>query len=349
MLRLENLGSIRSPLLAGPDCRHHTVRWTQRVRSAALHNDESRLRWAAQRLKGMRKMSMEIRHHIRPSEGAGTVVNVTPESAGWTYTGLKVVEVDLPGLTTDLHSGEHEMIFLPLKGSWQVTVDWQGEISVFELAGRTDVFTSATDFCYVPAQAHVSARSNDGGVMAITSAKAGAGEAFPPAYFPRSAARVEVRGAGSSTRQLTNYALANDVPTQRLLVCEAITPGGNWSSYPPHKHDTHSPDERSLEEIYFFQFRPACEEHGRAFHQVYGTADRPIDVLVEVRHNDTVLVPHGYHGPTATAPGYDLYGLNVMSGPEADGLWLSSDDPRYHWIRESWNGQDPDPRLPFFS
>jgi 5-deoxy-glucuronate isomerase len=107
-----------------------------------------------------------------------------------------------------------------------------------------------------------------------------------------------------------NYTIGTGVEVDRILVCEVLTPGGNWSSYPPHKHDAHSDvpghEERELEEIYYFEVADGPAGPGLAYHRVYGTPDRPIDVVAEVRTGDTVLVPHGYHGPSAAAPGYDL-------------------------------------------
>ena len=129
-------------------------------------------------------------------------------------------------------------------------------------------------------------------------------------------------------------------------MCEVLTPGGNWSSYPPHKHDEHSETERELEEIYYFEVRPGPDGPGFAFHRTYAAGDRPIDFSEEVRSGDVVLTPNGYHGPSMAAPGYDLYYLNVMAGPAQDGAWLMTDDPTHHWIRDTWASQAVDPRLP---
>src|ERR1035437_5520144 len=161
-------------------------------------------------------------------------------------------------------------------------------------------------------------------------------------YRPASDVHVDLRGAGSCSRQVNNYALGNDLNTDHLLVCEVLTPGGNWSSYPPHKHDVHSEVERELEEIYYFDVRPGPDGPGFAFHRTYGTAERPIEISEEVRAGDVVLTPHGFHGPSMAAPGYDLYYLNVMAGPAADGTWLMTVDPAHHWIRGTWESQDVD-------
>jgi 5-deoxy-glucuronate isomerase len=128
-----------------------------------------------------------------------------------------------------------------------------------------------------------------------------------------------------------------------------LTPGGNWSSYPPHKHDVERDVESALEEIYYFEVADAAEGEpgvGRAYQRVYSSGpDRSIDVCAEVATGDVVLIPYGYHGPSMAAPGYDLYYLNVMAGP-GKRVWRFCDDPRHAWIRDSWNGMTVDPRLP---
>ena len=132
-----------------------------------------------------------------------------------------------------------------------------------------------------------------------------------------------------------------------------LTPAGNWSSYPPHKHDEEKDGETALEEIYYFETQVAAGSPAPAdtdaigYQRVYASDDRPIDVNAEVRTGDTILVPYGWHGPAMAAPGYDLYYLNVMAGPGPVREWLISDDPHHGWIRQTWDGADIDPRLPF--
>jgi 5-deoxy-glucuronate isomerase len=154
---------------------------------------------------------------------------------------------------------------------------------------------------------------------------------------------VELRGAGQVSRQINNFCTPGAFDCDRLIAVEVLTPGGNWSSYPPHKHDEDRPGESVLEEIYYFEI---SDDRGMAYQRVYGTADRPIDILEEVRTGDTVLIPHGWHGPSMAVPGYDLYYLNVMAGPSAERAWLICDDPAHGWVRETWRTQPVDPRLP---
>ncbi len=131
----------------------------------------------------------------------------------------------------------------------------------------------------------------------------------------------------------------------RLIACEVLTPAGNWSSWPPHKHDEEGPGQSVLEEIYYFEIQPGPGGPGLAYQRVYGTPERPADVLAEVRSGDVVLIPHGWHGPAMAAPGYHLYYLNVMAGP-GPRAWLIRDDPAHAWVRQEWAGQRIDPRLP---
>lgn len=268
-------------------------------------------------------------------------VDITPEDAGWGYSGLRVV-VLAAGESVSLETGDSELLVLPLEGSVDVDVDG----ATHHLDGRTGVFTEITDYLYVPRGTSFTLTSQAGGRFALPSAKAE--KDLPVRYFGRDQVGTGVRGAGDCSRQVNNYALNNGVETSHLLVTEVLTPGGNWSSYPAHKHEAHSEDERELEEVYYFEIAASpAGEPGFGLHRTYGSSpDKPIDLCVEVHDGDVALVPYGYHGPCVAAPGYDMYYLNVMAGPDDDLVWLAPDDPAHHWIRESWESQEPDPRLP---
>jgi 5-deoxy-glucuronate isomerase len=263
-------------------------------------------------------------------------VLVTPERAGWAYSGLRVLNLP-PGGTCSWPTGDEEMLVLPLAGAATVSCDGQ----VFELRGRQSVFSRVSDFCYAPRDAEVRVTSARGGVFAIPSARCG--NRLDARYGAAEDVPVELRGAGQSSRQVNNFCAPEAFECDKLIAVEVLTPGGNWSSYPPHKHDETHADEAELEEIYYF------ETQGLAYQRVYGTPGRPMDVLAEVSSGDVVLIPHGWHGPSMAAPGYDLYYLNVMAGPAAERAWLFRDDPAHAWIRGSWPGQAIDPRLPMTS
>ncbi|MGY0064415.1 5-deoxy-glucuronate isomerase [Streptomyces sp. LZ34] len=264
---------------------------------------------------------------------------VTPESAGWGYSGLRILTLR-PGEAHTLSTGESEFLVLPLSGGCTIDVDGR----TLELDGRTGVFASVTDFAYLPRESEARISSAHGGRFALPSARTERG-GLPARYGRQEDVPIELRGAGNCSRQVNNYCLPGTFDAEQLLVCEVLTPGGNWSSYPPHKHDQARPGQESeLEEIYYFE---VAGEDGFAYQRVYGTQERPIDVLAEVRSGDTVLIPHGWHGPSIAAPGYDLYYLNVMAGPGQDRAWLICDDPAHGWVRGTWDSQATDPRLPF--
>jgi 5-deoxy-glucuronate isomerase len=233
---------------------------------------------------------------------------------------------------------------MPLEGG--LTVECEGE--VLTLVGRSGVFAGPTDFAYLPLGVTALLHSRTGGRFAVCSARAR--RRLPVRYGPAADVPVELRGAGRCSRQVNNFATADVFEADSLMGCEVITPGGNWSSFPPHKHDENSDVETELEEIYYFEVAPGPNgQPGLAYHRVYGTPERPIDVLAEVRDRDVVLVPHGWHGPSVAAPGHDLYYLNVMAGPGPERAWQIVDDPDHAWIRATWAAEDVDPRLPLHS
>jgi 5-deoxy-glucuronate isomerase len=270
------------------------------------------------------------------ADGAWSL-QVTPEQAGWAFSGLRVLELP-PGAAHSLSTGEEELLVLPLEGGCVVDC----ESRRFELAGRDSVFAGVSDFAYLPRDAEARLSSAGGGRFALPSALATS--RLEPAYGPAERVPVELRGAGRSSRQVNNLCTPASFPADKLIVVEVLTPGGNWSSYPPHKHDEQRPDEVQLEEIYYFEIDGG---DGLGYQRVYSSGpDRQIDVCAEVRGGDVVLVPWGYHGPSMAAPGYDLYYLNVMAGPAEERAWRFCDDPAHAWIRGTWEGQAIDPRLP---
>ena len=264
---------------------------------------------------------------------------ITPEKAGWQYSGLRVLELQI-GARAKFHTGDDEMLVLPLAGGCDVTCDDER----FTLTGRRSVFSRVTDFAYLPRDSAVTVRAPNGGRFAFPSARAG--RKLPFRYGAADEVSVELRGAGQASRQVNNFCTPATFECDRLIACELLTPGGNWSSYPPHKHDEIAEGESCLEEIYYYEVAPSpAGGPGAAYQRVYGHQDRPIDVCAEVRTGDVVLVPYGWHGPTMAAPGYDLYYLNVMAGPGAR-EWLVRDDPAHGWVRGSWEGAALDERLP---
>lgn len=273
-------------------------------------------------------------------------VVISPEDAGWAYCGLRVVQL-APGEARELSTGPDEVAVLPLTGGLRVETEGRS----FRLAGRDSVFARVTDWAYVPVDAEVRLSSDAGAEVALASARAT--RRFDPVRVDAEAVPVEIRGAGPATRQVTNF-MAPDAfdGADKLMCVELLTPDGNWSSYPPHKHDGTDGCPVTNEEIYYFRIGRAgatgFAPDGFALHRTY-TTDGAVDVNVAVRDGDVFLIPRGYHGPCVAAPGHPLYYLNVLAGPGPERTMAFCDDPTHHWVRASWEGMAPDPRCPLTS
>lgn len=270
-------------------------------------------------------------------------LTITPEDAGWRYSGLRIVRI-APGGRHALATGAEELAVLPLAGAASVEVDG----ARFELRGRESVFARVSDWAYLPIETDVVLSSAAGCELALASARAE--RRFDPAYVPAEAVPIEIRGAGQATRQITNFLSPGAFDAcDRLIAVEVLTPEGNWSSYPPHKHDDTPGSLANNEEIYYFRIGRAgsveTSAEGFALHRTY-TGNGSIDETVTVRDGDAFLVPRGYHGPCVAAPGYPLYYLNVMAGPNPERTMATVDDAAYGWIRGSWEGVPADPRCP---
>ena len=265
--------------------------------------------------------------------------DVSIERAGWEWSSIRVLALPAGGSET-VTSGVSELLVLPLSGGCAVEVN--GETHV--LNGREEVWSAITDYLSIPRSTTFTVPIEPAEWFALPAAKAT--RDLPVRYCPVTEVVTTLRGAGPCSRQVNDYSLGHDLETSQLLACEVLTPGGNWSSYPPHKHDEHNEVERILEEIYYYEVRPGLNgSPGMALQRIYPSG-HDIDVCAEVHSRDVVTMPHGYHGPSVAAPGYDLYYLNVMAGPAEDSTWLMTDDPAYTWIRDTWVSQDVDPRLP---
>jgi 5-deoxy-glucuronate isomerase len=254
---------------------------------------------------------------------AGDWEQVTPESAGWSYLYFGVRTGAFASET-----GEGEIALVPLSG--RVRVEAEGES--WELGGRANVFAGMPWALYLPRD--TAYRVEAEGEVAICGALAE--RRREPVLVRPEDVEIEVRGSGNATRQI-NHILKPDFPAERLLVVEVFTPSGNWSSYPPHKHDEdHPPGEVILEETYYFR------TEGFAVQKLYSPR-HGLDVTETVRDGDLMLVPYGYH-TTAASHGYDLYYLNALAGDRRS--MAAADDPALHWIRAAWDDLEPDPRVP---
>jgi 5-deoxy-glucuronate isomerase len=253
---------------------------------------------------------------VRPHEPAddGTLLTITPESAGWGHVGFEVLSLDA-GRMSRRSTEARELCVVVVAGTCTVRSS-HGE---WEIGGRADPWSGPPGAAYLPPNTNVELEGS--GEVALCWAPANGG-AEARVLEPGA---VEVRGQGTYERRIHNI-LMGDRAADSLLVTEVLTPGGHWSSYPPHKHDRDAmPDESFLEETYYHRVVPA---HGFGLQRVY-TADGGLDETVAVRDRDIVLVPCGYHTVSAP-PGYDLYYLNVMAGPTR--AWAISNDPDHEWM-----------------
>lgn len=265
--------------------------------------------------------------------------------AGWAHTGLRTGAVS-GGSALHLAADAVERIVVPLAGAFHVSHDGGEQ----DLDGRASVFDGPTDVLYLGSG--TAATITGEGRFAV--AEAPTDVVKPSVYIPRRDVPVELRGAGQSSRQVHNFGTPAALDAAAFIVCEVITPAGNWSSYPPHKHDTLVPGaESDLEEIYYYESAVArgVDAPGSAepfaLHRTYASDDRPIDEFRQVRTGDVALVPYGWHGPAVAAPGYDMYYLNVMAGPDPERVWNITDDPAHGWVRRLWETEEIDPRLPY--
>jgi 5-deoxy-glucuronate isomerase len=254
---------------------------------------------------------------------------VTPESAGWQFLSFSVRRGAFAGETAGL-----EIALVVLGGRCRVDA---GDES-WELGGRAGVFDGMPWALYLPRD--TAYRVEGEAEVAVCGARCD--RRREPVLIRPEDVEIEVRGAGNATRQI-NHIVKPEFPAERLLVVEVFTPSGNWSSYPPHKHDEDKPPgEVVLEETYYFRTaRPEAFAVQRLYSPRHG-----LDVTETVRDGDLMLVPHGYH-TTAAAHGYDLYYLNALAGEHRS--MASADDPALAWIRGAWAELEPDPRVPLVS
>jgi 5-deoxy-glucuronate isomerase len=251
---------------------------------------------------------------------SGSVVKVSPQSAGWDWVGFEVLRLDA-GRTVERHADGEEVCLVVLTGRCAVSTEGDG----WEIGGRESVFDGPPHALYLPPGTEYRVEATTDLELAVCSAPAQRG-AEARLIGPEDV-EVEIRGEGNMERRI-HPILMEDSQAERLLVVEVLTPNGHYSSYPPHKHDREDPpNERYLEETYYHRIRP---DQGFALQRVY-TEDRSLDETLAFHDGDVVLVPKGYHVVSAP-PGYDLYYLNVMAGPVRE--WKIKNDPDHEWLLE---------------
>ncbi len=262
---------------------------------------------------------------VKPAGRDGKVVDVTPQSAGWTHVGFALHRLK-PGERVAGGERDREACLVLVSGRAAIT---GGDTDFGTVGRRMSPFEGKPVSVYVPAGMDWTATAETEVELAVCTA-AGTPGARPPRLIGEDDNTQEVRGKGSNVRHVTNI-LPETAEADGLLVVEVVTPGGNTSSYPPHRHDEDDlPRQSFLEETYYHRLNPP---QGFAFQRVYTDADaagrRELDEVMAVEDGDVTLVPKGYH-PCATIHGYDLYYLNVMAGPTR--TWKFHNAPEHEWL-----------------
>lgn len=250
-----------------------------------------------------------------------SIINIQRNQSCLNYVGFQVLQLNTEN-SHELNSGEDELCIVILEGKVSIKA---GDEEFAHLGQRASVFDQIpTDALYVPAgiTVHITAET----IAEIALCKAPhQGINQKVLWIHPEDVEVLERGEGTNKRFIHNIMMAN-AEADSLLITEVYTPGGHWSSYPPHKHDTDNlPEESFLEETYYHRLNPP---QGYALQRVY-TDDRSIDEAICVENGDTVMVPRGYH-PVGAPHGYDLYYLNVMAGPKRQ--WKFKNDPAHEWM-----------------
>lgn len=271
--------------------------------------------------------------------GTGIFAEVTAEQAGWEFLNMQARRLN-KGDTWSGSTGEFEYAHVILGGVCHIRTS-KGEF--LKIGRRPNVFSGMPYAVYLSRRTDFEIEALSDG-FEVASCWVRTEEDHPPRLITPADSQIELRGGGNASRQI-NSIIPPGFDCQRIICVEVYTPSGNWSSYPPHKHDVHRVDEHGnvleadLEEIYFYKIdRP----DGYAYQRVY-TDDRSIDGLMLAQDNDIVLVPAGYH-PVVSAYGYTTYYLNALAG-SAHSL-ANTDDPAYAWVKQRWASEGIDPRLP---
>ncbi len=268
--------------------------------------------------------SLLIKPHA--PEGDGKIIEVTPDSAGWRYVGFQLFALN-PGDRVEQETGDREVALVLVEGKAQFVAAGQER---GELGERMDVFEKSKPWAvYVPDRSTWSAEATTPCTLAVCSAP-GNGNHAARVIGPQDIA-FEVRGTGANERHIHPILMEDRPWADSLLVTEVFTPQGNWSSYPPHRHDEDDfPNQTYLEETYYHRLSPG---QGYGYQRIYTDAladgTRELDENLAVSNGDVTLVPKGYH-PCGAPYGYEMYYLNVMAGPLRK--WRFQNDPDHDWI-----------------
>lgn len=258
---------------------------------------------------------------VKPAGRAGKVHDITPRSAGWSYVGFALHRL-AAGESVMEKTGDREAILVLVEGRANISA---GGRDFGELGDRMDVFERKPPHAvYVPDGSDWTVRATGACTLAVCTAPGRGGH--PAQIIGPAGIGLEERGKGANTRYIHNIAMENRDVADSLLVTEVYTPQGNWSSYPPHRHDEDDfPNMTYLEEVYYHRLNP---QQGFGFQRVF-TEDGSLDESIAVTNHDVVLVPRGHH-PCGAPYGYEMYYLNVMAGPRR--AWRFVNHPDHDWI-----------------
>ncbi len=276
--------------------------------------------------------SAAARHLLRRAAAPGPdglVCGVDPESAGWDWTSFHVYRLS-PGMRVTRPADTNERLLLVLEGHAAITV---GERDLGVQGSRESVFDGPPPpIVLVEPGLAVEITATSEALIGVAAAPGG--QVRRTALISADEILVEARGEGNTARRI-HHLLPPGAEAGRLIAFEVFTPGGNWSSYPPHKHDTENPPvEARLEELYYYKFAKPAQAF--AFARVY-TPSRSLDEAMTPMDGDLVLVPEGYH-PVGVPAGYDCYYLNIMAGPNR--AWFFTLDPDHAWLM-NWSPAAP--------
>jgi 5-deoxy-glucuronate isomerase len=267
---------------------------------------------------------------ILPEQRSGEMLHLPRESAGWEWMSFFVHRVQ-PGDTLRTSTVDEEAVFVLLGGT--CTVDWGSGAE--RIGKRKNVFDGFPYALYLPSGNRAAFTAET--VCEIAECRAPSAAKLQPRLVTPSDVVSSLRGGGNASRQIVDL-IGPAFPADKLMVIEVYTPGGNWSSYPPHKHDVHNPPgEVDLDEIYYYRIG---QPEGFALQHLY-SGQHAGEQTLKPRDGDTVLVHSGYH-PVVAGPGYDVYYLNFLAGSSR--ALAVTEDPNHVWIRSTWNHTDP--RLP---
>jgi 5-deoxy-glucuronate isomerase len=265
-----------------------------------------------------------------PVDQGGELLSLPRDAAQWEWMSFFVRRL-LPGESYRTRLENEEAAFVVLGGT--CSADWGRGPQI--IGRRKDVFDGFPYTLYLPSGNGVTLVGQT--TCEIAECRVPSSAHLQPKLITPSEVATSLRGGSNASRQIVDI-MPPAFPADRLMVIEVYTPGGNWSSYPPHKHDVHNPPtEVDLDEIYYYRIR---QREGFAFQHLY-SKENPAGRILQTRDGDTVLVRSGFH-PVVAGPGYDIYYLNFLAG-SARALAVT-EDPQHVWIRESW--KQTDPRLP---